>query len=294
MDMKQIITATVAVILVCLVAIPIIESTSTNVYIEENNVKGAFSAISNTSSGVSVEFEIINTTNGTFKINGVEYTTGSGGAYDNYSMYSDAFTLMIIPGTTAYVDIPSGSRTQLSNGDKFTASEGTWAYTPVSGDPKTGTYKYIVYTDPNGDFAAHYAGNALYATKGANYFAINPYNSSTGGLFAHGTIGGEYTVDTKYTYSNGVATPYPYDVEVNIITSEIENNDLSVKIDNFYKTVTNESGEKTEAATMLIIPIKYMAITENGTILLSIINIIPILLIAAVMIGIGYSIMRRD
>lgn len=249
--------------------------------------------VSSTSSDKSVEFEIVSVSNGIIKINGIEYDIGSDGTYVNYKIFSDSFTLLCVHNSAAFVEIPSGNRTALSDGDTFIASNGTWTYTPASGDPKTGTYNYFIYTDPKGDFAA-YQNGTIYATKGADYFAVDTYSENSVGIFAHGKIGGEYTIDAKYTYSSGVTTPYPYDVEINMTISEIENNDLSVKIDNFYKTVTNESGEKTNATILLVVPIKYMAISNNNAILLSIINIIPILLIAAVLIGIGYSIMRRD
>lgn len=274
MEIKQIIAATVAVILITLVAIPIIDSMPATSYGYAENEQ--FSTRLAYETNPTVEIEVLDASTSSFKIDSTTIT------------YNNAFNIMSPDFTVNYNTVSrttslmtKESNTTLATGDKISVTNGAWTFTPTSGSTQSGQIDWIVYPDDNGDWARYYNVNVKVSADATIYVAgVNP-GVATG--LAEGKVNGEFT---QLGYTSGST------MTVTLNKTPIEGG-LSYNVD-ATNGVTLASGSNTGTSNGTIIaPIKYKI--ESTDIVTTLIDIIPIILIVAVLLGIATAITsRRD
>ena len=311
MEIKQIITATVAVILICLVAIPIIDNEVYEIEkVSQENPSGYYEMIDQNEE-VTVSFK--NTSN-IITVNGQEITADSYGLV----IISDQATIGLIPQTTNYwqfvttsfankIDVNTSSTT-ITEG-VLTASDGVMTCkvirTESGGDPTTTveatmSYDYLfVPTSSSNSSKNVYCqyGNVLttsaYANIGSDIFVYK-----NGGAFGNSyqltkiTTGSTTATINKFTLatsgSASTTVTGPTALNLALSWSEVDDTD-SYKLTSAKVT----DGDTQVDVTSALVPKDYYIIKENST--STIIKLIPVLLIVALVIGIASTmILRRD
>lgn len=290
MDMKQIITATVAVILVCLVAVPIIDSSTETINTEQNN-----SAPLYTQMPTSGTIEISSLGDGNYKIGNAEYTPTKGAF-----IITDSVMARIAPDNTFTIyDPTNGKQTKFDDSNNLiTFDNGVCRYNTSTGQSMEAAYSFLYVPDTNGTLGLYFMTGSLplYLDKGQDLMVVsNPLNSVmfSAKVTETGTI--SYYVEPKVFNQtvNGTITDYNGNLNVAIDMSEAGDSPTGTwKLSKTAIVATPESGSA--LPLFFIAPITYHVISENDSIIISLLDLIPVLLIAALIVGIGYSIARRD
>lgn len=308
MEFKQIITATVAVILIILVAIPIINDGVYDIEkVSQTNPTGYYEMMDQ-NDDVSVSF---NNLSNKITINGQEITADGYGVV----VLSDQAIIGIIPQASSYwqyvtttfankIDISSSSPTTYQC--TLEASGGTMTCkitkTDTSGttvrDEATLEYTYLFIPTTSTDSSDIYCqyGNMTSTTARVNA-GTDMFLYKMGGVFSDTyqltkiKAGSTTATMNKYALTNSGSTQTPVtgptEASLTLSWSEIDDTDS-------YKLVSSvTSGESQTAVTSALVPKDYYIIKENTT--SSIIKLVPVLLISALLIGIASSmIIRRD
>lgn len=307
MEMKQIITATVAVILIVLVAIPIINDGVYDIEkVSQTNPTGYYEMMDQ-DDDVSVSF---NNLSNMITINGQEITADGYGVV----VLSDQAIIGAIPQATSYwqyvtttfadkIDINSSSTTIYQC--TLEASGGTMTCkitkTDTSGttvrDEATLDYTYLFIPTTSTD------SNNIYCQYGTMTSTTARVNAGTdmflykmGGVFSDTyqltkiKAGSTTATMNKYSLTNSGTTQTPVtgptEASLTLSWSEIDDTDS-------YKLVSSVIDGSQTAVTSALVPKDYYIIKENTT--SSIIKLVPVLLISALLIGIASSmIIRRD
>ena len=293
MEIKQIITATVAVILICLVAIPLIDVSAKNVELSENNsVQNYMMA----GTGDDLRIEYVSTAS--YLVNGKSLTVTD----DDRSKFYPIFfcdNLMVALGNTGGVYSPFNTAEPTSlktSGDYVEFSNGTWT-TSISGVTNSHTYEWLMVPNEQGDYGLfRFNTHNITVDNNATIYAlceIYSYSEGTTTNYSRSIVYG--TVDDGLT---GLAWAY-VDSTIKDVTAEsqftLKLTGEKGEVSSTLKGVYGQWGNSTERQIYTVIaPIEYHYLDDNGKIIVDLLKIIPILLIAALLIGIGYSIMRRD
>ena len=153
MDIKQIITATVAVILICLVAIPLVDASTETVKTSMNNVAERYMMSESTTGEITIE---ATETAGTFIINGESKTINAGDYADFWCVLTNNLFVRLY-STSSWVlfdGLPVASTNLGTTGKVVINSEG-WTVTVPSGSGAgtyTGTYDWICYPNEKGNY----------------------------------------------------------------------------------------------------------------------------------------------
>lgn len=293
MDMKQIITATVAVILVCLVAVPLIDQSSESVYTMDQNTTQYY-MMSDKTTNVTIQY-----TDGKVLLNDTEIplsktqylpviitdsfivSTLSTDLYVFHDNVRDrTTTLTMSDGSAKYTDTTSSTQKDLSYTMNCVLSEngnyGLFKTSPSKQSfnvSKDNTYYVMPYNSFRSSFGTCYG---LYEYKGAEMVdAIIPAAFSP-------TSPNDIPAAESVVFNIGIdetnSDRAHYNISLNSTNTNATLNDVAVPADSM----------------IFLAPIEYKMISQNDSTILTILDLIPVLLIAAVLIGIGYSIMRRD
>lgn len=269
MEMKEIISATVAVILISIVAIPIIDGIPVWEY-QENQTNYILTLEKD---NPTISMECTNASTREFSIN--ERTVILPGV--SGCVISSAFAINIGSGQAFFASNNNGL-IAIATGDKIEVVNGNWTWTPVSGDTISGTLDWIVYPDSNGSYG-NYVNREVKVSADSDIYIMGGTGSST--FISSGNVN-EQTLNWK--------TPETASFNVIINKTSIENG-LSYSITaNFDYTLS--SGTSGNSQGYIIAPIKYKAESTGVTAVL--IDLLPVLLVVGVVVGIGYSIMRRE
>lgn len=290
MDMKQIITATVAVILVCLVAVPIIDSSTETINTEQNN-----SAPLYTQMPTSGTIEISSLGDGNYKIGNAEYTPTMG-----TFIITDSVMARIAPDNTFTIyDPTNGKQTKFDNSNNLiTFDNGVCRYNTSTGQSMEAAYSFLYVPDTNGTLGLYFMDRSLplYLDKGQDLMIVsNPLNAVmfSAKVTETGTI--SYYVEPKVFNQTVNGTISNYDGNLNVAIDMSEAGDSPTGTWKLSKTAIVATPEDGSALPLFFIaPITYHVISENDSIVISLLDLIPVLLIAALIVGIGYSIARRD
>lgn len=276
MEIKQIIAAIVAVILITLVAIPIIDSmpATSYEYSENEQITDRLAYETNP----TVEIEVLDASTNSLKIDSTTITYNRA-----FTIMSADFTLDVAVSTNAISFLTGQSKTNLATGDKISVTNGAWTFTPTSGSTQSGQIDWIFYPDNNGDWATFYNINAKVSADTTIYVA-----GSAAGVtgVAEGTVNGKFT--QLFSYPSGSTMT----VELNNVPID---GGLSYNADaTGVITMVNGSNSSTGTGNgFLFAPIKYKI--ESADIVTTLVDIIPIILIVAVLLGIATTITsRRD
>lgn len=283
MEMKQIITATVAVILICLVAVPLINDSTKEVYSITQNTTQKYYA---TSSGdLSEDLTITLESNSNYKINGESYDL----SLNNIVIITDTGDIWVIYANNYNLYQKSSNYAQRSLGiGGFTTfyTDGTYKATTSAGVEYTGTFGNVVYPSNDGDLG-YFINSTAYANDASDviFFSIS---GSNGAMFA-----------IKYKATGEevekIVSPFASGAEVTLTDAAISYDSTDETIaDNAINGLTYKVGDTSYTLRAFIAPLEYKTITENDSVILTILNLIPVMLVVALVLGIGYSIARRD
>lgn len=296
MDMKQIITATVAVILVCLVAIPLIDQSSESVYTTDQNTTEYY-IMSDKNTDITIQYTngkiLLNDKDITDVLSITEYrpviiTDSFIVATLNQDLYifhdnirDEATTVTMSGGSANYTDITSSTQRDLSYTLSYVWSEsGSYGLFKTDGES---TQSFNVSTD-----------NTYYVLP------FNTYRVGYGacyGLYEYkGAEMVKAIIPAAFSPTSPTDIPAAESVVFNIGIDEAKSDRLHYNISlNSTNTNTVLNNVTVPADSMLFLaPIEYEMISQNDSMIITILDLIPVLLVAAVLIGIGYSIMRRD
>lgn len=295
MDIKQIITATVAVILICLVAIPLVDASTETVKTSMNNVSEKYMMSESTIGDITIE---ATATAGTFIINGESKTFAAGSDSDFWCILTNnLFLRLYSTGSYTYFDgLKVGSANLGTTGKVVINSEG-WTATIPSGSGAgtyTGTYDWICYPNDKGNYGLYRFGSNMFVNNDAIVFAVKENSTLTedvmtipGTIWSGSIDGGD---NTKIAWNNKVSPPTDLTSSTNVHISYSEKGEISTKMSG----VTVEYGDNSASIATIIIPIEYHVITENDSTIRTILQLVPVMLIVSLVLGIGYTIARRD
>lgn len=275
MEMKQIIAATVAVILITLVAIPIIDSMPTTSYGYAENEQ--FSTRLAYETNPTVEIEVLDVSTRSLKIDSTTITYN-----DSFAIMSADFGIGASTSPSTLFFFSKEPRVTMATGDKISVTNGAWTYTPTSGSTQSGQIDWILYPNENGDWARYNNTNVKVSADTTIYVTGTIAGIAAG--MAGGTVGGEFT----QLFINPIGST----ITVILNKTPIEGG-LSYNVDatNGVEMVNGSNTGTTNG--VIFAPIKYK--TENTDIVTTLVDIIPIILIVAVLLGIATSITsRRD
>lgn len=283
MEMKQIITATVAVILICLVAIPLIDNSTGTVHTTVQNATQRYYATS--SSDLSEDLTITLESNSNYTINGESYDS----TVSNIAIITDTGDIWVLYANNynLYQKIDNGAMRSLSIGGSTTFyTDGTYKATTSTGTEYTGTYGNVIYPSKEGDLG-YFLNSTAYVDDASNiiFFSITANN---GAIFA---------IEYKSTGEEvkKIVSPFASAAEVTLTDVAISYNSADKTIaDNAINGLTYKIGDTQYNLRSFIAPLNYETITQNDATIISILDLIPVLLIAALIVGIGYSIARRE
>lgn len=284
--MKQIITATIAVILVCLVAVPIIDNASSSINTEMQNSTGKYIVVNSNSAGTHT-IEVTETAvlwDGEPQQQYLTDYPGRCGSTEKIVIYSLAtigVNLQVWEGSSPTM-YPLNTA-----GDKATFTNGTATITKDGATVSTTTYNTLIMPSADGDYG-FFAGSSLNQTPvhvdhGKPIYGIGgPYTSSTDyDMYLFSVTDGNARLISGYNYNGSSITTKTYTITSQMTEGDISDAYSSIKVDG-------------ANAFYVFAPLTYHIITDEQGVTITLLELIPVLLIAAVIIGIGYSIMRRD
>lgn len=285
MKLQGIITATIAVIMIMLIAVPLIDDASKTVYSVENNPNAQY----NMNSGEKLT---ITGSAPNYVLNGTPLDSYNG----YYLIVSDNIFISEGSAQTIIVDAANNNRIQTPSEVTFTAENGTWSYTYGS-TTKTGSYSFLFYPEANGPYGL-YANTPGYMTKGETGYIICPTGGSDPNyrpcFIAEIKDKAVTSIlsDPFILTTGNVITPIelsPSDISLNVDDSK------DLELSDWYGSNNRVTYNGTSQATInLMLPVEYKILTENESTILTILGLIPVLLIVALVIGIGYEVARRD
>lgn len=296
MEMKQIITATVAVMLICLVAIPLIDSSKVNIQSEIQNTTERYSAVTG---ALTEDLTYTIDENHNVLLNG-EIIKGT---YDDTNQVhqiicmADNLTIFRNNAPATVFIIFDTNQSVYKEGPEFTLkTDGTYTFTTSSSGDITGNYSGLVYACNNGTLGIFSDFRTLdddpvsvwINDESKMWLQVTYFDSTT--KFIVATYSGTYdNLSTLVDYKQVPETTYTYDTTPIIVDSTPFSKEIT-----YTPTITVNGEDQRCWNVQIIAPLTYTGYSENDSIVLSLIDIIPVLLIAALLIGIGYTIMRRD
>lgn len=295
MELKQIITATVALIMICLVAIPLIDSSEVNIQSEIQNTTERYSSTDSVLTE-SLTYTIDEDLN--VVLNGEIIAGTHDGSVQSHQLLAmdDNIVFCRNSASTSFFFIYTTTTTYSLKSVTFNV-DGTWSGVDNSTSAtRTGEYSNLVYACNNGNLGI-FAGTTLassgqvpafWANNDAElHMLVTYYDTNVKNVYLtyKGTMDSMALVQSYVGSSaNASYDPTPEVIESTPYSKEIRFSNL-ITINDESKRVWN---------VQVVAPLEYTGYTNNDSIVISLIDIIPVLLIAALLISIGYTIMRRD
>lgn len=295
MDIKQIITATVAVILICLVAIPLVDASTETVKTSMNNVAERYMMAQSTTGDITIEATESATT---FIINGKSITFESGNYSDFYAIITNnLFIRLNVNGAFVYFDGWGSGGTTLGTDGKIEINSSGWTVNLPSGTaPGTysKSYDWICYPNENGNYGVYRFTGNYYVDNDATVFSVKESNTLSNGVMTlpsaiwSGSIDGG--TESLYAWNSTTTPPTDVSSTTEISMEYTEKGEISTKVNR----IVMKYGENSVGIATAIIPIEYHVITENDSTIRTILQLVPVMLIVSLVLGIGYTIARRD
>lgn len=293
MKLQGIITATIAVIMIMLIAVPLIDDASSTVRTEENNTTQKFLV-----SDAEASVDIRPNSSGIYTVNGVEYPQ----VYMYIYMATDNMVCYYGNATTTIQQImilcPSG----IYVAHHVIVEDGAWKAYDSSDElvHSEAVVGKIYCTSNQGDYGYFdVKSNApLYINDDSNLMGINLTITATASddttikvlMYCRGTYD-----DMEIIACQNIGTALPIDpsnVSITPIVATAQDND-SLKITSSLITATITVDGKTyvgERNLFLFAPIEYKTISDNDSIIITLLQLVPVLLIVALVLGISYEI----
>lgn len=279
MEIKTTISAVVAaivcVVIVVTVAIPIISDVSSDIRAVDHNNVTRFLMVDD---GGDVDLVIEKVESGVYTLNGelIEDTPNYWCIVTDKTFFrcDSIYKTMLI----------EGSNKTPANGATLAFNDGIWTYT--NGDTVlTGKYNWLLYPDPNGDYAYFY-NTDVWVDRDATVYSYREYQTSTEGeqcpiIYTSGSINDGFT--TNAYYSNTAV-----DATVEFISTETSD---YANLGNLQ--VTYGSNTPTELGP-IIAPWVYHVDNGISDGMKSIVNIIPLLMIVGIITAVVAAFIRRS
>lgn len=281
MEMKQIITATVAVILICLVAVPLIDDSTKEVYSFTQNATQRYYASG--SGDLSEDLTITLVSKDNYTINGESYELNPNGAV----MITDTGDMWILYNDNYYL-YKNKIYNSLSIGGSTTFyTNGTYKATTATGTEYTGTFSNVIYPSIDGDLG-YFFNTTAYADDASDIIFFSTSRNTNGAMFA-------IKCGATGEGVENIVSPFISGSDVTLTDFTISYNAADETIaDNVINGLTYKIGDTEYTVRTFIAPLEYKTISENDSVIITILNLIPVMLIVALVLGIGYSIARRD
>lgn len=270
MEIKQIIAATVAVIMICLIAIPLIEGTTDFTENAQNTtgMTGNYKKYNN---------EIIDIAKGNdnnFTINGenVSITTW---------FYADKFVIALSNTNVTMFDFENNTR--------VTADSYHFENNALTYDSVTVNFEIMIYTKSGGEYGAIYAYQTPVNIDKTSEMMVVYNNDAAPKACFYGTydnlqkgyagviIGDSITPDESITIQDNLK----------IVSTPLSGTEKTVTINSLEYLYNSENITN----TLTFVPYTYQAPSEP--VIKTLINLIPVLLIVAVVIGIAAQFVRK-
>lgn len=280
MEMKQIITATVAVILICLVAIPLIDNSTGTIHTTTQNTTQKYYA---TEAGeLTEDLTITLVSDNNYTINGESYPA----PLNSIIMVTDN-DFWVLYGNNYNLYQGNTQRSLMIGGSTTFHTDGTYKATTSTGTEYTGTFTNLIYPSINGNLG-YFVNKTAYADDDSDviFFSIS---GSNGAIFAvKYKASGEFVENVHAPFITGTGAQTMTDSAI------VYNTNDETIADRAIKGLTYKIGDTQYTTTSFIAPLNYETITQNDATIITILDLIPVLLIAALIVGIGYSIARRE
>lgn len=269
MNIAKIMVSVLAVVIMLMaVAIPIISTMSENTGTPEYEDNATYDYKMAKSTKLTSAITIAKTADG-YTVNGAAATSGT-------AVVADTIAIQITTGVGwLYTDgeTTTMSQTAWTTGDTLVFNANSWTYTPdddSEASAASGTFSWIYYPDTSGTYVK--ATTGVYVDSDSEIVTYGLL-STTKQCVTTGTID-----DLEILYANGVIGGTA--ITVDSTESDYTNSVTSVKVGN--ATVGQN----------LIVPLKYTSDIEPS-LTTNLVNIIPVILVAALIIGIVYAALLR-
>lgn len=293
MKLQGIITATIAVIMIMLIAVPLIDDASSTVRTGENNTTQKFLV-----SDAEASVDIRPNSSGIYTVNGVEYPQAYMYMYmatDNMVCYYGNVTttaqqvMILCPSgiyTVHHVIVEDGVWKAYSSSDELVHSEA------VVGK--------IYCTSNQGDYGYFNVSSSapLYINKDSILMGVSMTITATAGdnttikatAYCRGTYDNMQVVACQNNETSMPIDPSMVSITP-IVATEQENDSLKIT-SNLITATINIDGKSYvgERSLLLFAPIEYKTISDNDSIIITLLQLVPVLLIVALVLGIGYEI----
>lgn len=271
MEIKQIIAATVAVIMICLIAIPLIEGTTDFT----ENAQNTTGMTGNYKKYNNEIIDIAKDGNDNVTMNGENVST-------NIWFYSDKFVMAVGNTFITIFDFENNKRVVTANSYHF--ENNTLTY-----DSGTVNFEIMIYTNSGGEYGVIYAYQTPVNIDKTSEMMVVYNNDAAPKACFYGTY------DNLQKGYAGVVNPDSITPDESI-TIQDNLKIVSTPLSGTEKTVTINSLEylynsENITNTMTFVPYTYQAPSEP--VIKTLINLIPVLLIVAVVIGIAAQFVRK-
>lgn len=284
MDMKQIIAATVAVILICLVAIPLISDSTEQIKTVGTNSSNRYVVVDAEDS-----FRIESTgTPGTFLINGESKTV------DYFRILAETISIYLNPTSTeiAYPGMTGITSFSTTAGNYINFENGNWTLHTATLDV-TQPYSWILHTSETGNYGmyAPSSSTSVMVDNDAKIYASQIQSVSDGTvtrpfMIVSGTIDDGF-VGKYFSYNSNTSQSYN-------LTTVAKLNGEKGEVSSDLNSLTTEFNGTTFQPILFYVPLEYHYISEMDSATRTILTMIPVLLVASVILGIAYTFTRRD
>lgn len=292
MKIQGIITATVAVIMIMLIAVPLIDDASSTVRTATNNTTETFMV---TDADGDVEI-VKNSDNTMFTVNGQPFMQ----YYMMIYFATDDMVCYYTNVSTTQVMFRVMTPDLNVNATKLSVHNGNWeafddSGSSVASGTVNGKMMYLSNEGKYGIFSPSMS-NPLFINDDSPLIGIltRTLEDSSGNTKPIITyLGGTYSNLTARCAISGTDMISPSAVSVTM-TSGILQDDESIRINSPVFSITASISGTTYTSEgnilRLIAPIEYKVISENDSIIITLLELVPVLLIVALVLGIGYEI----
>lgn len=265
----------VAVIVVATVAIPIVESSGTQIYTTENNTTERFMMASDSSEVVTLGFS---TANG-YSVNGVTVPQPSTSTWNVKAFWPGGFAKY---NGTGFMEINGNGEASRFNVTKivYDPAASTLTYTTLTEDVVVNDVPYMYYMANDGDYGLFVSTNPVSINKDTDYFIFVENTNLTGtGAFRSGFV---YNNDSLV---ETIIDPKLAGSDRNFQDTTITFNLNIEDVDRYHFTIDGVTdltvgGSVISSQTITIVaPIEYKAVSQNDSAMISILQIVPLLLL---------------
>lgn len=263
----------VAVIVVATVAIPIVESSSTQIYTTENNTTERFMMTSDSSGVVTLEFSSKG-----YSVNGVSVPQPAAATWDVKAFWPGGFAKYSGAG---FMEINGDGAATRFNITKivYDPATSTLTYTTSTEDVVVNDVPYMYYMANDGDYGLFNSTNPVSINKDTDYF-IFVENTNREGTMAF---------RSGFIYNNDSLVETIIDPKLAGTDKNFQDTTISFvlnieDVDRYHFTINGATdvtigGSVIPQILTFVAPIEFKIVSQNDSAMISILQIVPLLLL---------------